>query len=486
MSVDRYTKSVPPSTEIIQSMINAEISLKIAIAELIANSLDQDATQIDISLNTKRRGLEELVISDNGNGCQNLELMVKLGSHVPSKRGSIGRYGVGFKDAAIWLGGEVFVDSLTRGGKKEKADANWAIMKATGKWDVGFRDDSERTSHGVTIRIGALDMRRITNGWKLVSSYITEKFSAAIDDHVVITVDGIRVKSAPRPLLIDDVEFLIRFNGRVAKGLCGILVDKSLPSGWNVRYGPQTIVSSFTREGFGAYSSYGFWGMLYMIDDEKKWKLTRNKNASEDLADILECPDMQKVVVPFLDKLQQESQRMTMNLSHQLAVDDLNKMLQNIKKDIVKNPGCEEEFEGGRGKDKIPRSPRGPSNDKDGLLGTKRMISGINVISIRQESLGGKSLGYAELLGRKGDLLMVHIDNSTETGKNLCSDSRLLKHTAITLMALLFGTREDLQWQLTFPGLKETPSLQQKISMICAWLLKHVNFDELKATSGVA
>jgi Histidine kinase-, DNA gyrase B-, and HSP90-like ATPase len=489
VSVERYVKSVPPSTEMIQSMIDADINLKIALSELIANSLGQESTQIDITLN-KQHYLEELIFSDNGNGCPNLELMVMIGSHVPSRKGGeSGRYGVGFKDATIWCGDTVIVDSCTRGGKKERADVNWAMIKATHKWDIGFSDDSDLVSHGVTIRIGDLRRNRITRGWKYVASYIAERFSAAIDGGVVFTVDGKRVQSRPRPLLLDEVSFLVKFNGRVARGFCGILVDKSVSSGWEVRYGAQTIVAN-CKEGFGEYSPAGFWGMLYMIDDEQKWQLTRNKTSSENLEDMLYCPDLQKVIAPLLEKLQRAAKEMSMNLSSQLVMEELNKMLISIKAsgEEISITSVEEKqkedtvpSETPRGPDKKPRQSRGP---KDALSQTKKLFKGINCIKIRPIEGDGKSLGDARLVSR-GTLLMVEIDNSTETGKNICENPTLLRHTAVTLIALLFGTREDLPFQLSFHSLGEMPPMQEKISRICAWLLKHVRFDELKANSSV-
>src|SRR5215510_9625852 len=108
-----YIKLIPPSTKAIQGMIDAgSMSLRVALAELIANALDQDATLIEIKLDKKNRLFS---ISDNGNGCSDLEMMIQIGSDpAERKKGSIGRFGVGFKDAVIWLGDQVSIDSMTR------------------------------------------------------------------------------------------------------------------------------------------------------------------------------------------------------------------------------------------------------------------------------------------------------------------------------------------------------------------------------------
>jgi hypothetical protein len=129
MSKEPYHVIIPPSTSSIQAMIDAEsMSLKKAVAELIANAIDQHAKNINLNLNRKTR---QFIIGDDGNGPpKDLEAMMEIGTHISSKTDPIGRFGVGFKDAVIWLGDSVIVDALTKSGKKQSVSADWHNMMA--------------------------------------------------------------------------------------------------------------------------------------------------------------------------------------------------------------------------------------------------------------------------------------------------------------------------------------------------------------------
>jgi hypothetical protein len=187
-------EEVPPATHQIQSMIDAGfMSLKISIQELVANAIDQDAEIINIS-----KVRDEIIVEDNGNGCKRLSAMIQIGSHVSCRGNSVGRFGVGFKDAATWLAKRVRIESCTRGGKRECADADWLEMLAQKTWCVRFSDSSNKIGHGVKVILSGLRPNRVKSCDK-VPSYVAELFSAAVDTGIRITVDGVLVRSLPQP-----------------------------------------------------------------------------------------------------------------------------------------------------------------------------------------------------------------------------------------------------------------------------------------------
>ena len=487
MSMGKYYKNVPPSTGLIKAMIDADLSLKTCIAELIGNALDQDAKRIDLSLNKKHPG--EFTISDDGKGCPNLEKMIMLGSHVPSKKGTIGRYGVGCKDAVVWLGGSTLIDSLTGSGKKESAFVDWLQLD---NWQVQFEDDCVRATRGVTITVKDLRVRRFT-GWKSVGAYVSELFSAAIDHGVVITVDGKVVKSNPAPLLDNRVPFRITREGLVFEGFCGILVDKGISSGWNIRYGWQTIASNCTNEGFGELSPQGFWGMGYMVDDgEREWNLTRNKNWSEDLASMLNSPDLWEIVQPLLEKLQQANDQMLMHLNHDFANTELTSMINRIKVSRVDDglSATPEEGESHKGERKkldkdriiIPRKKR--EYQADPLSKAKKLIQLAQKVSVVQYDSKGKRFGFAELT--QGDtIIKVYIDDKTPIGKEIWSNRKMLMYQAITLIGVYFGSEESILNRIKCP-IGETHAGSDRISAICAWLFQHVDLEAFGNSAIVA
>jgi hypothetical protein len=167
-----------------------------------------------------------------------------------------------------------------------------------------------------------------------VPLYIAELFSAAIDEGVEIKVDGKVVKANPQPLLDDARTFKGQCGDLKFEGICGILVDRrSAPSGWEIRYGHQTIITGYVKEGFGNYSPQGFYGRFRMIDVEgkEKWHLTRNKADSEDLVQVMNCKDLQKIMKPILEKLKQRGETLHIKLNQDIVATVLTELLQTAK-----------------------------------------------------------------------------------------------------------------------------------------------------------
>jgi len=83
--------NLTPDVSIIKAIRNdAGMNYVNAISELLDNSLDWTARNVEILLSR-----EELRIIDDGQGCGNLEPMLRLAKHNPDGK-RIGRYGVGF------------------------------------------------------------------------------------------------------------------------------------------------------------------------------------------------------------------------------------------------------------------------------------------------------------------------------------------------------------------------------------------------------
>jgi hypothetical protein len=485
MSKELYYLNVPPSTGEIKAMIHANMDLKTCIAELIANSLDQNPTRIDLILDKKTQ-VPSFSISDDGNGCFELKKMIRIGSHVASKKDTIGRYGVGFKDAVIWLGDLVTVDSMTRKGKKEMALADWQGMLAVDSWNVGFMNDSARTIHGVTVKVSDLRGHRF-RGWNMVPRYIAELFSAAIDAGIIITVDGKQVNSIPQPLLTEMKEFEGTFGGLAFKGVAGMLVDKkSGMSGWEIRYSPQTICSGYAKEGFGAYSSQGFYGRFYMIDGDKKWKLNRNKTGSEDLGDVLNSDYMQSVILPILEKLKVREESLAIRLNQLQVQTCLTNLLQRAKIRITEEDESSGGGKGGGGGGGGGRGTNGTKTRKkrvnDSLSNIKGAIKQAQTLSIfPHEEPQMRGLGYVEVVDH-GKTIKIYIDKSTAIGTTIWSDRSILLHHVITYLGIYFGLQVDILGQLRLPIGFASPRDEIKISQATLYLFEHVDLDEFKTT----
>ena len=111
----------------LQSLLhNRDMSWQIAVTELIDNALDANATGIAMAWRGKQFG-----VKDNGCGVspEGFEAMYTLGGHAraPVRHGSrpIGRYGIGFKEAAGWMWGVTTIIS-SHEGRRRKLVIDWA------------------------------------------------------------------------------------------------------------------------------------------------------------------------------------------------------------------------------------------------------------------------------------------------------------------------------------------------------------------------
>jgi Histidine kinase-, DNA gyrase B-, and HSP90-like ATPase len=93
---------------------NPSMGWEIVVTELIDNAIDQDATEVDMAWAGDR-----FAIADNGAGVspEGFLALYTLGGHTRRvERGpTIGRYGIGFKEACGWLWGVTTIKTLHQG-----------------------------------------------------------------------------------------------------------------------------------------------------------------------------------------------------------------------------------------------------------------------------------------------------------------------------------------------------------------------------------
>lgn len=96
-----YIEVLP--TENIHSALSSNHDIHSGLDELIDNSIDAGADRIAIVFHTDNRRVIGITVHDNGAGMSpdQINEMMRLGAHVPRTRATIGRYGVGFKEASL-------------------------------------------------------------------------------------------------------------------------------------------------------------------------------------------------------------------------------------------------------------------------------------------------------------------------------------------------------------------------------------------------
>jgi hypothetical protein len=103
--------------------VKREINLLTCISELIDNSLDAKGSKIEIEWKKNKR----VIVQDNGQGVQDLSLLVAIGGHTDSGISASGTYGIGSKDAFLkWggMGSSVYIETVCE-GKEKTASINW-------------------------------------------------------------------------------------------------------------------------------------------------------------------------------------------------------------------------------------------------------------------------------------------------------------------------------------------------------------------------
>ena len=109
---------------------NSHFHWKDVVGELIDNSFDAGAKRVSVQFGPKKT----FCVSYDGSGGDNIERMLTIGDHYNTKA-TLGRYGVGLKDAACWLWGEMRINTETD-KTAHKARIEWGKLSAQTSWNI--------------------------------------------------------------------------------------------------------------------------------------------------------------------------------------------------------------------------------------------------------------------------------------------------------------------------------------------------------------
>lgn len=121
--------NIPPS--ILRSINAQPMQWKVALGEACDNSFDSGANWVRIVFH----GNKQVEITDDGGGCNNIEAMLTIGSHYKQANTKLGRFGVGLKELACWLWGELVIQTI-HGGVVRKAAIDWERLAKASDWNV--------------------------------------------------------------------------------------------------------------------------------------------------------------------------------------------------------------------------------------------------------------------------------------------------------------------------------------------------------------
>lgn len=242
--------------------------------ELIDNAFDAGATTVSIEIDSK-----SIQIVDNGEGCADFEAMLTMGRHTRQATTQLGRWGVGFEDAAWWVGGPTRIRSSHKGTTRTLS-VDWDALS---RWTLPAPMESPSDGERGTKILFSKVPRRIPDG-KAYAELIEDIgyiYSPALKHGRQIGFR--RGRSAPvlatkysLPLLEDVVDTSIVVEGKRVRVPAGI-VPEGVPNprpGLNYTHGFRVIIPA-TALGCGGNGSGRIAGWVSL---DEGWKLTRNKD----------------------------------------------------------------------------------------------------------------------------------------------------------------------------------------------------------------
>jgi len=274
----------PKTSKLIAQKDNASFTWKDVVGELIDNAFDAKATRVDLQFGQGRT----FAVIDNGNGCDNLERMLIEGDHY-NKKALSGRYGVGLKDAATWLWGQLSIESATN-AVVQTCLVDWAQLAKQDDWSVADPIILPSTGNtGTTLRF--MNITRAFPDYEKLVDEISYLFAPALWKGAQITIKtqhkAVRaIEAWHMPPVEKVVNDTFEVNGKAVKIDVGIVKEghPNLRKGFSYCQGHRVVIS--TAKGSNGHSVSRVCGIVGL---SKQWTLARNKDGVlDDDMDLLE------------------------------------------------------------------------------------------------------------------------------------------------------------------------------------------------------
>jgi hypothetical protein len=256
----------------------ASFSLQNALLELIDNSVDEGATIIQI-----REDSGDLIISDNGRGFSDIGSALIVGKS--SKTDSIGRYGVGLKDACIRYSNTTVIES---NGYKVSVPWNEIISDALSGQLILQEIPKVPITHIILRRFRANYSKEIQD------QEIRRVYHPLISgDGLIIQINGASLGPLKMPVITEAVNADFKFNGKLVSMTGGTYATndpmKKVWKGYNPYYKGRLIgPGNITNRGTGDEGCTSFFFMVNLLDGEESWSLATNKDAVDELDELLD------------------------------------------------------------------------------------------------------------------------------------------------------------------------------------------------------
>lgn len=276
---------ITPSTELLFSWRSQNLKRSHVLSELIDNSFDWGSTRVEIDITAK-----DIVVDDDGDGCDDLQGMLTAGKSTKGGKPRVGRFGVGLKDSAIWLGGTTLIRSVHHGTVRTVV-ANWDKIAMSHRWKIPKPRKQQAESGDRGTRLTFVNVTREMPSGKNLDSLIDEigyLFSPALKNHkqIVFRYKNKAVVYAKRfelPRLEHEIDCDVIVAGKRAHVHVGIVPESDPNPRPGISYTHlHRVITPACGLGCGGrnYSRISGWVSL-----DGEWKLNKNKdgvNVDED------------------------------------------------------------------------------------------------------------------------------------------------------------------------------------------------------------
>lgn len=281
---DEAWMDIGPTTDYLRSLRSAGHSFSVILGELIDNAFDAGAKSVSIEAHGRKgqRDCGDLIVSDDGEGCDDLAVMLAPGKRKQHAGTKLGRFGIGSKDAAIWLWGTTVIRSV-RGSVVREATADWAAIEASGTWKIRppIESKAEPGDHGTRITFSRIE-HRFPDG-KNFDALVAELgylYAPAIKRGLQIKIAGkgrqpIVVPRYELPRLEEVIDVNITVGNKRARVYVGVVpdgVDNPKP-GITYMHGFRVIMQA---NGLGC-GGKNYSRVCGFVELDGQWRLTKNK-----------------------------------------------------------------------------------------------------------------------------------------------------------------------------------------------------------------
>lgn len=377
----------------LRSKRDRSFPLQNALLELIDNSVDENATTINIIENEG-----DLIIEDNGLGFKDIESALVIGCS--SKSNKIGRYGVGLKDACLRYSDSTIIES---NGKR--VEVPWEqIIRGDHDGDI----EAEQIETRSMTRIVLCDFRKRYNR-AIESKEIRRTYHPMLEnEQISITITGQKLQPLPMPELTEYIKEEIIFDGKKCIIYGGIYKTNDPAridwKGYNPYYNGRLIGNGkITNRGTGQEYCNNFFFQLFLLDDLEPWGLATNKDEVTGLDELLDYI-YHAHTRPILERgAEQASDIELKGIENQI-----NMMLGNqgniTRSPKVNKPEQKKDHKKGSPKKNTNTATQAGSynNGKGGKRGSVKFLF---------KSLGGDSLGEYEYRDKSGLFVTANSDN---------------------------------------------------------------------------